>query len=61
MPAIFPLHMDRDHACAEGTNSRTWKISPKNRANTIRTEIEDRRKRLPIQEQPKRRSSAARM
>ena len=55
MAALLPLHMDRDHGMGRRDQEQDMENQPENRAKHDQNEVEDRRKRLPIEEQPKRR------
>src|SRR6478735_486116 len=55
VPALFPLHMDRDHRMRRRRQPQDVKNQPQNRAKHDQDQIENRRKRLPVQEQPERR------
>ena len=55
MPALFPFHMNRDHRVRRWHQQQDVKNQPENRAKHDQDQIEDRRERLPVQEQPERR------
>src|SRR6202790_3173864 len=55
VPPLFPFHMDRDHRMGRGHQQQDVKNQPENRAKHDQDQVEDRRKRLPVQEQPQRR------
>src|ERR1700736_4694298 len=55
VPPLFPFHMDRDHRMGRGHQQQDVKNQPENPAKHDQDQVEDRRKRLPVQEQPQRR------
>lgn len=55
VPALFPFHMNRDYGVRRGHQQQDVKKQPENHAKYDQDQIENRRKRLPVQKQPKRR------
>ena len=55
VPALLALHVHRDHRVRRRHQQQDVENQPENRAKHDQEQIEDRRKRLSVQEQPERR------
>src|SRR5512138_1043581 len=55
VPTVLPLHVDRDQSMRRGHQQQDVENQPENQAKHDQQQIEDRRKRLSVQEQPERR------
>src|SRR5260370_891734 len=58
VPAVFSLHVDRDHRVRRGHQQQDVENQPEKRAKHHQDQVEDRRKGLPVQEQPERRQQS---
>jgi len=59
VPALFPLHVDRDYRMRRRHQPQDVKNQPENRAKHDQDQIENRRKGLPVQKQPERRQQGS--
>src|SRR6476619_2781815 len=55
VPAVLPLHVNRDQRMRRGHQQQDVENQPENQAKYDQDQVEDRRKRLPVQEQSERR------
>src|SRR4051812_10836153 len=55
VPAVLPLHVDRDQRMRRGHQQQDMENQAENQAKHDQDQVEDRRKRLPVQQQPERR------
>ena len=55
MPALLPFHVNRDDRVGRRHQEKNVKNQPENHAKHDQDQVENRRKRLPVQEQPERR------
>jgi hypothetical protein len=55
VPSVFPLHVNGDQRVRRGYQQQNVENQAENKAKHDQNEIEDCRKRLPVQQQPKRR------
>src|SRR5258708_4384975 len=58
VPAVLPLHMHRNDRMRRGHQQQDVENQPENRAKHDQDQVEDRRKRLSVQEQPERRQQS---
>src|SRR5215208_5101145 len=59
LTAVVPLHMDRNQRMRRGHQQQDMENQPENQAEHDQDQVEDRRKRLPVQEQPERRQQGS--
>src|SRR6476660_4834824 len=55
MPTVLPPHVDRDQRMRRGHQQQHMENQSENQAKHDQDQVEDRRKRLPVQQQPERR------
>ena len=59
VPAVLPSHVNRNQRMRRRHQQQDMKNQPENQAKHDQDQVEDRRKRLPVEEQPERPNKAA--
>src|SRR5215212_1929836 len=59
VPPVLPLHVNRDQRMRRGHQQQDVENQPENQAKHDQDQVEDRRKRLPVQQQPERRQQGS--